>query len=77
MPCFPCLDTESTGLSRARNRLYEVTGSNSIPSPLRRTLNLRHNRLDDLRRCYGISLADRTRHGALILNSRSHRSVGL
>ena len=24
MPCFPCLDTENTGLSRARNRLYEV-----------------------------------------------------
>lgn len=41
--------------------------SNSIPSPLRRTLNLRHNRLDDLRRCYGISLADRTLHGALIV----------
>ena len=32
----------------------------------RRTLALRHNRLDDLCRYYGISLADRTLHGALI-----------
>ena len=32
----------------------------------RRALGLRHNRLDDLCRYYGISLADRTLHGALI-----------
>ncbi len=34
MPCFPCLDTESTGLSRPRNRLCEVAAIEFDPVTL-------------------------------------------
>ena len=40
MRCFLCLDTESTGLSRARNRLGEVAAIEFDPvTLLRRSLN--------------------------------------
>lgn len=39
MRCFLCLDTESTGLPQARNRLGEVAAIEFDPVTLRRSLN--------------------------------------